>query len=104
MSIYNSRKKPKLLDHQLQYIDPVDCHSMVGYTLSTTDYGGLRCTVDLGSCDRRIAWEFDSSNDNDYERSKVKIANAIAVLRCFQNAYQEHARKYIDSKKRKKKK
>jgi hypothetical protein len=103
-SPFSRRKKPKLLDQDIQYIDPIDCHSAVGYTIATTDWGGFKASVELANCDRKITWEFDCSNEDQLDRSRLKVANAIALLRCFEESFERHGQAFVDSKKRKKKK
>lgn len=104
MSIYARRKKAKLLDQRLIYIDPLDCHSAVGYTVATTDYGGFRAQVELTDCNRKISWDFDNSNKHDQTRSLAKIDSVVDILLAFRNSYVSHSNAFLAKAKKRKKK
>lgn len=104
MSIYARRRKAKLLDQRLIYIDPLDCHSAIGYTISTTDYGGFRAQVELTDCNRKINWEFDNCNKLDHASGIAKIDRVVDILLAFRNSYGSHGTAFLEKAKKRKKK
>jgi hypothetical protein len=85
------RKPPKLYDQHLEYIDPLGSQSSIGYILSKNPWGGFNAEVELANCDRKISWQFDNQSKEDYDRSLIKIDNALRILTRFREAYVKYA-------------
>lgn len=95
---------PKLHASRIEYIDPIDCHSAVGYTIVRTYYGSLKSEVELINCDRKITWSFDCGKGADFKQSLAKIEAATGLLTAFKQDFITHATAFLNAKKRKRKK
>jgi hypothetical protein len=95
------RRPPKLYDLHLEYIDPLGSQSAIGYTLRKNPWGGFSAEVELMSCDRKICWQFDNGSKEDYDRSLIKVDNALRILTKFREAYVKHATAHRQRKKKK---
>lgn len=74
------RLAPKVYATQAKYIDPLDCGSMVAYSI--TKRRRLSATMDLSDCNKKITWYFD--NDTG-DKPIQKIDTVIALLTDFKN-------------------
>lgn len=95
------RRQPKLYDQHLEYIDPIDCQSAIGFVLSKTCWGGFNAEVELMSCDKKINWQFSNSSQEDYKRALIKIDNALRILTAFRESYIKHTAAYRRLRKKK---
>jgi hypothetical protein len=85
------KNKIKVINHRIEFIDPMDCGSTVGYSI----HKGNRITayVYLTDCNRKIDWYF-----HDKTAGIKKINKAIEILQEFRDNF-----KNADMKRRKKK-
>ena len=71
----------KLLANDIVMLDPYDCGSTVGYTITRSRHG-LSGEIELTDCTRKIVWYFA---DNDH--CSDKIDRAIKMLTDFRAAF-----------------
>jgi hypothetical protein len=77
-------KRPrKMLRSEIEYIDPLNCDSTVGYTVGQGSRGVFG-SVDLSDCNRKITWHFGRYDGNDKSRL-AKIDRAIGLLIRFRS-------------------
>lgn len=71
----------KLYASEAAYLDPLDCGSLIGYSV-IKGRRGITGEVDLTDCNRKITWYFGGSNSNRFK----KIDKAIELLENFKAA------------------
>jgi hypothetical protein len=91
----------ELIAASIDYIDPADCGSTVGYKLltSTTYSSGKSLPsfygeIDLTDCSRKICWQF-----NNNEHALEKINHAITMLTNFKKEFVKAQKKYPNKEK-----
>ena len=80
------KSKPKVYAAHAEYLDPIGCGSMIGFTI--TKRRRLYGEMDLSDCNRKINWYFENSLDG-----VKKIDKAIEILSMFKNEFVEARRK-----------
>lgn len=70
-------RKRKLIASRIDYLDPLNCGSTIGYTI-INGRSGLYADVDLTDCNRRLSWSF-----NNKPEAIKKIDKAISILTEF---------------------
>lgn len=74
-------RKSKVLATRVEYIDPADCDSQIGYKIIDRRRR-LQGDVGLTDCNRKITWYFD-----DTPESLLKINRALAILTEFRDKF-----------------
>ncbi len=77
-----TRKKRKLLQAEVEYLDPLNCGSTLGYKI-IDGRRGLYGDVDITDCNRKVTWNF-SARDED---PLGKIDRAIGLLIRFRSKF-----------------
>jgi hypothetical protein len=70
------RRKLEALGSRIEYIDPADCGSTIGFSIVRGRR--LSATIDLADCTHKIQWYFYGTEDG-----VSKIDRAISVLEDF---------------------
>lgn len=73
--------KRELFAQNIQYLDPLNAGSVIGYVINKNARGRLRGEMNLSDCSRKIDWYFDQ------EEGLAKIDKAIALLQEFRTAW-----------------
>jgi hypothetical protein len=73
-------KKRKLLQAEIEYLDPLNCGSTLGYNI-VDGRRGLYGDVDITDCNRKVTWNFSVSDENPL----AKIDCAIGLLIRFRS-------------------
>lgn len=74
------KRTRKLIAKNIDYIDPLECDSTVGYTI--TRGRRLSANVNLTDCNRHITWYFNA------DKSAIpKIDRAISLLTEFKDEF-----------------
>lgn len=79
-----------LLASDIQFLDPLNCGSTIGWYVSTrTSYGQenkvvAEGTVVLSDCSRKIEWSFD--REDTFNQNVEKIDKAIDMLMAFRRS------------------
>lgn len=76
-----SKHTRKLLASDIVMLDPLDCGSSIGYSVSTSRHG-LNGEIELTDCNRKIQWYF-----GDEASSIAKIDRAIRLMTDFRAAF-----------------
>jgi hypothetical protein len=76
-------KKRKLLQAEVEYLDPLNCGSTLGYNIVEWSPGTLYGDVDITDCNRKVTWKF-SARDED---PLGKIDRAIGLLIRFRSKF-----------------
>lgn len=73
--------KRKFVVHvtRAEYLDPGQCDSMVGYSI--TSRTRLNASMDLSDCNRKISWYFSSSYGADPLKKIDKILEIMTSFR-----------------------
>jgi hypothetical protein len=83
----SKKQAPILYDQRIEYIDPIDHQSAVGYIIKKNRWGGFDAEVELMGCDRKIHWQFDGKTKADCKQALQKIDKAIGMLQFFRDSY-----------------
>lgn len=73
-------KKRKLLQAEVEYLDPLNCGSTLGYNI-VMGRRGLYGDVDITDCNRKVTWNFSARDENPL----AKIDKAIGLLIRFRS-------------------
>lgn len=74
------RNKRKVLQAEIQYLDPLNCGSTLGYNI-ILGRRGLYGDVDITDCNRKVTWNFSARDVNPLG----KIDAAIGLLVRFRS-------------------
>ena len=74
------RRRRELIAANIAQLDPVDCGSIISYSVRRGKYG-ITAEISLSDCSRMISWYFDRRS------GPHKIEAALAVLTEFQEKY-----------------
>lgn len=77
--------KKQAFDASIAYIDPANCGSTVGWTITTGYAGFLNGTIKLSDCNRSIEWSFDLNDRDGVKAAERKLQMAIAMLTRFRD-------------------
>ena len=81
--------KPRIIvASEIKYIDPIDCGSSVGYTI-TKRYTRVSGAVSLTDCNRIIQWYFQGDDRKEVD----KIDRAISILQNFKRDWESAIKK-----------
>ena len=81
--------KPRILvASEIRYIDPMDCGSSIGYTI-TKRYAIVSGAVTLTDCNRIIQWYFQGDDRKEVD----KIDRAISILQNFKRDWESAIKK-----------
>jgi hypothetical protein len=87
------RRKRTTVASRIEFIDPSDCGSTVGYSITRKDLVRVSAEIYLSDCNRKIEWYFSGERPESIQ----KIDSAIEIL-------QEFRQKYVDAVKKKSRK
>lgn len=90
------RLAAKVYASRVEYVDPADCGSTIGYRIHGRRY--LSADVELSDCNRMINWYF-----NNEDGGLAKIDRAIEILIAFRNDFVK-ARKTFNARRPRRKK
>lgn len=82
-----AKRRSKLLASDVCQLDPLDCDSLVSYSLYRRRDGCVRGSVMLTDCSRAIQWYFE-----DNVESLAKINRAKTLLQNFETALRDHVK------------
>lgn len=85
------RVKDVVYASHAEYIDPADCGSTVGYSISSRRH--LNAVMDLADCSHKITWNFENENS-----AVAKIDKAIAILVKFKADFVAARKKFGKNK------
>lgn len=100
---------PKVLSQNVQYIDPTDCGSMVGFRIVDEDYDtpSIQATITLTECSRMVSWGI-SCDDAGLKKisAAIDVLQAAFVAVCeaseiLKKQKKAHAKKIAKEKKQK---
>jgi len=74
------RKRRELLASGIAQLDPVDCGSMISYSIRSGRYG-VSSEISLSDCNRMISWYFDRHT------GLAKIDTVLAILKEFKENF-----------------
>ena len=74
------RKRRKLLASGIAQLDPVDCGSIISYSICRGKYG-IYADMNLSDCNRMISWYFDRHT------GLAKIDTVLAILQEFKENF-----------------
>jgi hypothetical protein len=80
-------RKEKLIAGDIVMLSPLDCGSIVGYTIRR-DRQGVLGEIMLTDCNRKIEWYFSGRTD-----SLAKIDAAIGILARFRAQFEKAIKK-----------
>ena len=69
-------KKRKLLQAEIEYLDPLNCGSTLGYNI-IDGRRGVFGTVDITDCNRKVTWDFSARDSNPL--AKVDVAIGLLI-------------------------